>query len=204
MAMLADAVHEISAANAVLGGSLKHEENRRHLVPPFLRFLREIEAPEPLTHGYQALARAAVCDPLRDRAHGARASGKHVLRNPRRVRGAWQQPESDLQQPAARPHAARSQGHAPRANSRGNRELLLPADRRTLQGLYETASQRSASSPRGNEGTPRSCTPRGKDQTCAPERVPDWPDGSANERAAGRGYKARWQARGQMPYHTAF
>lgn len=71
MAMLADAVHEISAANAVLGGSLKHQENRRHLVTPFLRFLREIEAPEPLTHGYQALARAAVCDPLRDRAHEA-------------------------------------------------------------------------------------------------------------------------------------
>ncbi len=44
MAMLADAVHEISAANAVLGGSLKHQENRRHLVTPFLRFLREIGA----------------------------------------------------------------------------------------------------------------------------------------------------------------
>jgi integrase len=43
MAMLSDAVHQISEANAILGGSVKHQENRRHLVTPFLRFLRELK-----------------------------------------------------------------------------------------------------------------------------------------------------------------
>jgi integrase len=41
MAMLADAIHQISEANFILGGSVKHQENRRHLVTPFLRFLRD-------------------------------------------------------------------------------------------------------------------------------------------------------------------
>jgi integrase len=43
MAMLADAVHQIAEANRLLGGSLKHQENRRHLVTPLLRFARELK-----------------------------------------------------------------------------------------------------------------------------------------------------------------
>jgi integrase len=42
MAMLADAIHQISEANAILGGSVKHQKNRRYLVTPFLRFLRDL------------------------------------------------------------------------------------------------------------------------------------------------------------------
>lgn len=41
MAWLADAVHQVTEANALLGGSLKHQENRQHLVTPFLRFVRD-------------------------------------------------------------------------------------------------------------------------------------------------------------------
>lgn len=44
MAMLADAVHELAGASALVGGSFKHQENRRHLVTPFLRFAREFKA----------------------------------------------------------------------------------------------------------------------------------------------------------------
>jgi integrase len=44
MAMLADAVHELAGASAQAGGSFKHQENRRHLVTPFLRFARELKA----------------------------------------------------------------------------------------------------------------------------------------------------------------
>jgi integrase len=62
MAMLSDAVHQIAEANALLGGSLKHQENRRHLVTPFLRYAREYKGLvrtladiEPsLVHGYAA------------------------------------------------------------------------------------------------------------------------------------------------------
>jgi integrase len=62
MAMLSDAVHDVAVANAVLGGSLKHQEHRRLLVTPFLRFARSMGALSPLiaeigewaVHGYAA------------------------------------------------------------------------------------------------------------------------------------------------------
>jgi hypothetical protein len=44
MAMLSDAVHDIAAANALLGGSYEHQQHRRHLVTPFLRFARTMDA----------------------------------------------------------------------------------------------------------------------------------------------------------------
>lgn len=43
MAMLADCVHQIAEANWKLGGSFKTQQNRRHLVTPFLRFARELK-----------------------------------------------------------------------------------------------------------------------------------------------------------------
>jgi Integrase/Phage integrase, N-terminal len=47
MAMLSDAVHDIAAANALLGGSYEHQQHRRHLVTPFLRFARTMGALSP-------------------------------------------------------------------------------------------------------------------------------------------------------------
>jgi integrase len=44
MAMLADAVHDVAVANALLGGSFEHQEHRRHLVTPFLRYVRSVGA----------------------------------------------------------------------------------------------------------------------------------------------------------------
>jgi integrase len=62
MAMLSDAVHEIAIANCKLGGSLRHQEHRRVLVTPFLRYARQQHAlsrsladiPAWLVHMYAA------------------------------------------------------------------------------------------------------------------------------------------------------
>jgi hypothetical protein len=47
MAMLSDAVHQVVAANALIGGSFEHQQHRRYLVTPFLRFARTRGALSP-------------------------------------------------------------------------------------------------------------------------------------------------------------